>query len=107
MPRVDTAFVQYPLVTIVNSLHPPAQQTTRADQERRDDVANDGRAEDAHQLVIEWTVVIDGADQDEFFNTLGIVECARRSHGAAVRTAGERCALDSESIEQTDQHPRL
>ena len=107
MTRIDAPFIQHPFVTIVNSLHSPSQQTTRADQQRRDHVAKHTRTKYTHQLVIEWTVVVHRSYQDQLIDALRVIEGAGSGDGAAVRTAHERRAFNLQAVEQTNQQARL
>src|SRR6185369_16033928 len=92
MSGLNSALVEHPRVTIVNSLHASSQQATRSDQEWRNDVAKHRRAEQTHERKPERAVVVHCADEDQLFNSLGIVERARCSDSTAVRAADKDCA---------------
>src|SRR5215211_1817359 len=72
MPRVNSSFIQYPRVSIVNSFHAPSQQATRSDQKRRNNVAKNRRTKQTHKRKLERPVVVHWPNQDQLLNSVGI-----------------------------------
>src|SRR5215213_11187353 len=100
MSRINASLIHHPRVSIVNSLHATPEQTTRADQKRRHDIAEDRRTKHTHQRKREWPVVVNRSNQDELLNSIWIIESACRSDSATVRRADNNRARDPERIEQ-------
>src|SRR6266487_1287604 len=104
---INSSLVHDPGMAIVNSFHTASKQAARTHQKWRDDIANNRRAKETHEQEFGWRIVSHCSYQHQFFNSRCVVKCDSGSNCAPVRTSHYNCSIDSEAIQQTNNHPCL
>src|SRR5258705_8094724 len=99
--RINPFFIEDPCVSVVAPFHAHAQQSPRANQQRRHHVSNHPRTKDSHELEVQRLVVVDRTDKNQSLNSFGIVQRKGRSHSAAIRAANNRRASNSQTIQKS------
>ena len=93
MTCVNSPFVKHDLVAVVDPFHSQAQEPSRANDKRRQYVANQGRTKKSQQHVFRRLVVCNWPHKNQFLNAIGVIKCDRRRDRATVGAANHYGSL--------------